>query len=133
MFGERLRRLRRKQSLSQEELAARLGVHNNSVSKWENGATPNMKRIVALAKILGTTTTYLLGETDDPTPSIGNATPFEATSNVYATPYAQAQAVNMGMLIYDLGNGKKIELPPTEASYNFLKDIALRTAHVAVL
>ena len=62
MFGERLRQLRQKQNLSQEELAYRVGVHNNSVSKWENGVIPNMKRVIALAKILGTTATYLLGK-----------------------------------------------------------------------
>ena len=133
MFGERLRQLRQQQNLSQEELAGRVGVHNNSVSKWENGVIPNMKRIIALAQILGMTATYLLGETDDPKPLAGNTSASEAVSSDDITPYTQAQTVNRGMLIYDLGNGKKIELPPTEASYNFLKDIALRTAHVAVL
>ena len=133
MFGERLRQLRQQQNLSQEELADRVGVHNNSVSKWENGVIPNMKRIITLAKILGTTATYLLGETDDPNPAAGNKSNSESVSTGDTTPYTQAQTVDRGMLIYDLGNGKKIELPPTKDSYDFLREIASRAAHVAVL
>ena len=133
MFAERLRQLRHKQNLSQEELADRVGVHANTVSSWENGVIPKTKRLQALAKILGTTATYLLGETDDPNPAAGNKSHSEAVSTGDTTPYTQAQTVNRGMLIYDLGNGKKIELPPTKDSYDFLREIASRAAHVAVL
>lgn len=132
MFGERLRQLRQQQNLSQEELADRVGVHNNSVSKWENGVIPNMKRIVALAKILGTTTTYLLGETDDPNQETGNTSTIEPVSNGEDRPYTQEQ-INKGMLVYILNNGERIELPPIQASYDFLREIASRAAHVAVL
>ena len=130
MFGERLRQLRQKQNLSQEELADRVGVHNNSVSKWENGVIPNMKRIVALAKILGTTATYLLGETDDPTPAEEDS--IVPASTEKATPYTQGQ-LNNGMLVYVMKNGERLELPPTKDSYDFLKDFALKVAGVAVV
>lgn len=133
MFSERLRQLRHKQNLSQEELADRVGVHANTVSSWENGVIPKMQRLQALAKILGTTVTYLLGETDDPNPAAGNTSNNESVSTGDNTPYTQAQTVNRGMLIYDLGNGKKIELPPTKDSYDFLREIASRAAHVAVM
>lgn len=133
MFAERLRQLRHKQNLSQEELADRVGVHANTVSSWENGVIPKTKRLQALAKILGTTATYLLGETDEPDPAVGNTSNNESVSTGDNTPYTQAQTVNRGMLIYDLGNGKKIELPPTKDSYDFLREIASRAAHVAVL
>ena len=132
MFGERLRQLRQQQNLSQEELADRVGVHNNSVSKWENGVIPNMKRIVALAKILGTTATYLLGETDDPNPEAGNTSTSEPVSNGEDRPYTQEQ-INKGMLVYTLSNGERIELPPIQASYDFLREMASRAAHVAVM
>ena len=103
MFAERLRQLRHKQNLSQEELADRVGVHANTVSSWENGVIPKTKRLQALAKILGTTATYLLGETDDPNPAAGNKSHSESVSTGDTTPYTQAQTVNRGMLI-DLGN-----------------------------
>ena len=35
-FGQRLRRLRKKAGLTQEELAKKLDIHNVTVSKWEN-------------------------------------------------------------------------------------------------
>lgn len=133
MFAERLRQLRHKQNLSQEELADRVGVHANTVSSWENGVIPKTKRLQALAKILGTTATYLLGETDEPNSTAGNTSNGDSVSTGDTTPYTQAQTVNRGMLIYDLGNGKKIELPPTKDSYDFLREMASRAAHVTVL
>ena len=65
MFAERLRQLRRKHNFSQEELAGRVGVHANTVSSWENGVIPKTKKLQALAEILGTTSAYLLGETNN--------------------------------------------------------------------
>lgn len=66
IFGERLKKLREKR-YSQEQLADLLHVHNNTISKWENGnQEPRTKRVTQLAQILGTTAAYLLGETDDP-------------------------------------------------------------------
>ena len=65
-FGERLKGLR-EGKFSQEQLADLLHVHNNTISKWENGAQePRTKRVTELARILGTTTAYLLGTSDNP-------------------------------------------------------------------
>ena len=38
-FGEKLIRLRRKNGMSQEQLAAEIGITRQSVSKWESGST----------------------------------------------------------------------------------------------
>ena len=38
-FGEKLIRLRRKNGMSQEQLAAEIGITRQSVSKWESGVT----------------------------------------------------------------------------------------------
>ena len=66
-FGERLKRLREGR-YSQEELAEMLNVHSVTISKWENGVQePRAKKVAELARILGTTTAYLLGDTDNPT------------------------------------------------------------------
>ena len=52
---------RKKNGWSQEELADKLGVSRQSVSKWEGAqAIPDMKKIVQLAELFGVTTDYLL-------------------------------------------------------------------------
>ena len=69
LFGERLRQLR-EGKYSQEELAEKLNVHNNTISKWETGKQePRAQKVAELARLLGTSTAYLLGDTDDPEPS----------------------------------------------------------------
>ena len=51
-FGENLYNLRKKQKISREKLAEKIGVSRQSVSKWENGtAYPEMNRIFELCKI----------------------------------------------------------------------------------
>ena len=47
-FSEKLTALRRREGLSQEQLADRLGVTRQSVSKWEGGAAlPELGKLVA--------------------------------------------------------------------------------------
>ena len=63
-FGERLKQLR-EGKYSQEELASMLNVHSVTISKWENDVQePRANKIAELANILGTTTAYLLGDTN---------------------------------------------------------------------
>ena len=51
-FGENLYNLRKKEKISQEKLAEKLGVSRQSVSKWETGESyPEMNRILKLCKI----------------------------------------------------------------------------------
>ena len=49
MFNDNLNKYRKQKGLSQEELAFRLGVSRQSVSKWESGqSTPELERIIDL-------------------------------------------------------------------------------------
>lgn len=60
-FGEQIFRLRKKAGLSQEELAARVGVHLNTISQWENGFyIPKMPKLQKLAEALSVTEAELL-------------------------------------------------------------------------
>ena len=62
---EKIFRCRRQLGLSQEELAERIGVTRQAVSKWEQGiSTPELDSLVALAKIFGVTTDYLLSDAE---------------------------------------------------------------------
>lgn len=61
ILAEKIAELRKKESWSQEELAERLGVSRQSVSKWESGASiPDIDRILAMSGLFGVSTDYLL-------------------------------------------------------------------------
>ena len=61
-IGENIRRLRRGMDMTQEQLADKLGVAYQSVSRWENGTTyPDMELLPALSGIFGVTVDELLG------------------------------------------------------------------------
>ena len=60
-IGKRIQRLRRERSLTQEQLAAALGVTSAAVSKWEtNAAIPDVAMLCPLARMLGITVDALL-------------------------------------------------------------------------
>ena len=62
MFSENLRALRKAKGLTQEELAARLHVVRQTVSKWEKGlSVPDADLLLRLAEVLDTTVSRLLG------------------------------------------------------------------------
>lgn len=61
-IGENIRSCRRKMNLTQEQLADKLGVSFQSVSRWENDLTyPDMELIPALTGIFGISADELLG------------------------------------------------------------------------
>ena len=65
-FGQRLCRLRKERSLTQAELAARLSVSIQAVSKWENDqAIPDIALLPELADLLDVSTDTLLGRDAD--------------------------------------------------------------------
>ncbi len=67
-FAEKLLALRKAKNMTQEQLAGRLDVSRQSISKWESGqAVPELDKIVALSTIFDVTTDYLLksSEIDD--------------------------------------------------------------------
>ena len=66
-LNEKIAYYRRDKKLSQEELAARVGVSRQAVSKWELGeAAPDIGKLLALAKAFGVTTDHLLDEEAEP-------------------------------------------------------------------
>ena len=61
-IGENIRNFRKKNDLTQEALADRLGVTYQSISRWENGTTyPDLELIPAIAEVLAVTVDELLG------------------------------------------------------------------------
>lgn len=61
ILGDKIMNLRKKNSWSQEELAEKLGVSRQSISKYESAqAVPDMEKILKLSRIFGVTTDYLI-------------------------------------------------------------------------
>jgi len=67
--GSRLRAKRENQGHTQESLAQSIGVSGRQIGRWEHSkANPQANQLLALARVLNTSTDYLLGLSDDPTP-----------------------------------------------------------------
>ena len=59
-LGEKIKQLRQKSGMTQEQLARKLNVTNQTVSKWETGtASPDLSLIVPIARLFGVTTDEL--------------------------------------------------------------------------
>ena len=66
MLGKRINELRRASGMTQEELGKKLGVVKSTISLWESDSSePNHAATIALAKLFGVTTDYLLGVEGD--------------------------------------------------------------------
>lgn len=64
MLNENIRELRKQKGLSQEELAIKLNVVRQTVSKWERGlSVPDAEMLLSLGEVLDTPVSTLLGET----------------------------------------------------------------------
>ena len=62
MFSENLKTLRKQKGFSQEELASRLHVVRQTISKWEkNLSVPDADTLIRLAEILEVSVSELLG------------------------------------------------------------------------
>lgn len=63
MLKDNIKNLRKEKGLSQEELAIKLNVVRQTVSKWERGlSVPDSSMLISLAEELGTSVNVLLGE-----------------------------------------------------------------------
>ena len=64
MLNENIKIIRKSKGLSQEELAIKINVVRQTVSKWEKGlSVPDSDMLICLADALDTTVSELLGET----------------------------------------------------------------------
>ncbi len=93
--------LRKKMGLSQEELAAKLGVSRQAVSRWEVGsAQPDASNVLQLSRLFCVTADYLLNdecESDRDVPAVKSA-----EQNLKHKMYRMAGAVMAGLGL--LGN-----------------------------
>ena len=76
IFADKLIDLRKKNGWSQEELAEKLNVSRQAVSKWEGAQSiPDMTRIIQLSELFGVSTDYLLKDELEQTVESQETTP----------------------------------------------------------
>ena len=100
MIGEKLLELRKKTNLSQEDVAFKLNVTRQTVSKWEtNQSVPDFDKIVPLCELYGVSPNELLGvETKE------NDTWSKRTDSVedHANKIKKAKMMGLGIFFYFL-------------------------------
>lgn len=63
-----MRAERARNGMTIEQVSAKIGVHSNSISRWENGkAEPSASNLIALCNLYGCSPEYLLDMTDERT------------------------------------------------------------------
>ena len=68
MLSENIRAIRKSKGLSQEELAVKLNVVRQTISKWEQGlSVPDSNMLISLSEALDTPVSVLLGESVEQT------------------------------------------------------------------
>lgn len=64
MLNENIKAIRKSKGLSQEELAIKLNVVRQTISKWENGlSVPDSDMLISISEVLEAPVSTLLGET----------------------------------------------------------------------
>ena len=67
ILADKITEERKRNGWSQEELAEKLGVSRQAVSKWESaGSVPDLQRVIQLAELFGVSTDYLLKDEMEP-------------------------------------------------------------------
>jgi putative transcriptional regulator len=65
MLNKNIKAIRKSKGLSQEELAIKLNVVRQTISKWEQGlSVPDSDMLISISEVLETPVSTLLGETD---------------------------------------------------------------------
>ena len=66
ILADKIILLRKRNGWSQEELAEKMNVSRQAVSKWESAqASPDLEKILQLSELFGVTTDYLLKDTEN--------------------------------------------------------------------
>ena len=67
IFSERLKELRKKEKLTQEQLGQAIGVSKYAILLYEKGKNyPEVKGLIGLADYFGVSIDYLVGRTNNP-------------------------------------------------------------------
>lgn len=107
---KRLIDIRKRHDKTQEEVASLLNITRSTYSRYETGdREPDFKTLIKLAEIFNTSTSYLMGETDDPAPP----------KTRIDTPTIEKAAEAIKATLYNI-----LEREPTESEFTKFKEFA---------
>ena len=120
-FGDKVRQLRREKRMTQEQLAEKLGVHLNTVNRWEKSNDPidDITKLVNLSHELGTTVSYLRGESEN-----AEGDPIVLNEGEYVETKPKIEKLGNGHVFYYEYNGQKVEIPASREFINLFIDMA---------
>ena len=91
ILADKITEERKKNGWSQEELAEKLGVSRQAVSKWESaGSVPDLQRVIELAQIFSVSTDYLLRDEMESEPSLITSVESREEQPVYRVSMEEA-------------------------------------------
>ena len=104
-LGERIAYYRGKHGLSQGELAEKLSVSRQAVSKWETDAgLPDLERLIALSKLFDITLDELVkGTSEEPLAPIGETPPEAPAAPPKAKPAPSSAQRTVGYILLGCG------------------------------
>ncbi len=117
MFGTRLRQLRKERGITQNELAARLGVTQQAVGKWETGrSTPDYETLLILAELFSVSIDSLLGRAGG---QVGDVQPYLPAFESMV-PVVGSVRAGFGALAYEEDLGEEPATVKDPDSYFYL-------------
>ncbi|WP_270614675.1 helix-turn-helix domain-containing protein [Thomasclavelia ramosa] len=110
MFNDNLNKYRKQKGLSQEELAFRLGVSRQSVSKWESGqSTPELERIIEIADLFGISLDELIGHESNDYVTVDREELRSVVRHLFTYEYKSKFKIgNVPLIHINLGRGFRI-------------------------
>ena len=94
ILADKIIELSKRSGWSQEELADRLGVSRQSISKWESAqSVPDMNRILKLSQVFSVSTDFLLKDELDMDP-VSDKTPLPVDNDIPARPVSMEEATS---------------------------------------
>lgn len=126
ILADKIIKLRKSSGLSQEELADKLNVSRQAVSKWESAtAIPSLEKILQLSELFGVTSDYLLKdeiETEESTSEENNSVikiSLETANDYLASRKSAAKKIALASVLCILSPITLLMLAGASASPNF--------------
>lgn len=105
--GEKIARMRRENNYTQEQLAERMGVSRQSISKWESGlAYPETEKLIALSTLFHCSLDYLLrDEIEEESIGQEKSESFDSGWGKYSFPHIERKSEKtiFGMPLWHIG------------------------------